>query len=931
MSLLPTLLLALALGPQEPAGDSDVALDARRLAWSWHQEAPSAAQLVASWQESGQADPLLAAAARSLRGEEALLELLAAALADLTQDEQPSSGLLELLHAAPIVLDSALADRLRALRSGPAWRESCTLALLRAGGSADELDGFPAILGSALQQDWLPAAGSWASFLTDPELRAMLWPALIGKAVSSEAARELGAIDAAAWPAGDRLMLQIVLADAQAPTAASAAALWQGWLETPLPESAGIALQGALARHLPAAEPDFLASSLAAAEPARQADAISLLALIAPGPAAGVLRSVALDATRPSALRARAVNAVFRCGNERDVLALLSLLQAETAQPILQALMAGLRLQPVPDIAQRLEAMMPRLRTRLAGLAIELIILTGDARQRLHWLERLGPLQRSDQARIIQAAWATDPSPSLASWFEAQAASTDPAAMLRGRVGLQASRTPAEVAAFYRDRLREADTAQERQAVLQAARELRTDEALELLVDWLATEEGRRHPSSASWASLVVEEPAAARAFELWWDVAESLQPVQRDWAACHLADQDPSARAYLVERMPQVETAVQVRIMTALSSSPQPDDVGLALAWASRADAADPVRTRAAALLAQLAGQDATTASRAWEALETAAQADPLQVPRVWRALVRTWAETETRAAGRVALYEQLQTLPSAWRRILGQEFAIAVATAPDEAAASRALEQVRLAWSAETTPIDVSAAAAEDALSRAMPELLEAVTVLGALQDADIDEPLHAMLAALPRWHPDALAYAARALADPAPGFAAAARLRLRVTEAPQSWRFPPEEQDARTQAPWMLEANDAFAHLEAQRSEAGAFEQELLKLARQRWPRDRRAHLWSGWYALDAGSLAAAVRHFQLADDCSGWLPYARMEPRLGLALCSWQTDGSLVPMEELIDQLPQARDLLDNRAPDALRAALLDAGLLPSDQE
>ena len=75
--------------------------------------------------------------------------------------------------------------------------------------------------------------------------------------------------------------------------------------------------------------------------------------------------------------------------------------------------------------------------------------------------------------------------------------------------------------------------------------------------------------------------------------------------------------------------------------------------------------------------------------------------------------------------------------------------------------------------------------------------------------------------------------------------------------------------------------------------------------------------------AGSLAAAVRHFQLADDCSGWLPYARMEPRLGLALCSWQTDGSLVPMEELIDQLPQARDLLDNRAPDALRAALAPA--------
>ena len=914
--MLASTLLALSLA-QQPIVTSP---DPRALAWQWHRARPSEAEILRRWQDSGSADFVLQAAARGLRGEAQLAPLLTAALGPPGSDLAPRSALLELLDAAP--LDADARSRVLELQQTPQWRESATLALLRAGGDRTALGDYPAILETALGQNWLPGPGTWASFLQDERCRALLWPALAGIAVAPDTAAELAAIDTAGWPRGDRLLLDLVIADASAPTPESAALLWEAWLAVNLPEGAGIALQQALARHLPAADSELFGRTLATLDPARHKDAISMLALIAPSPAADALRTLSLDPSQATEVRARAANAVFRCGTDADVQALASLLSSDTPQPILQSVMAGMRLRPASGIATTLESMMPRLRTRLAGLAVELIVLTGNETQRLSWLDRMGPLQQSDQARIVQAAWAVAPGPSLQAWFEEQAASEDPSAAFRGRMGLQVSRTPAEVADFYRLQMQQAASPQARQAVLRAVRELRSDEALEVMVDWLATEEGLRHPTSSQWASLVVEEPAAERAFAAWWAQAAQLTPVQRDWAATHLVAVEVEARDHVRARILTAETAVQVRMWTALNRSPQAGDAELAFETLADAQAADPVRTRAAALIAQLAAQDAALGDRAWQLLTSAAIQNPQDVARAWRALMRSWAETSEDAATRVQLRARVTTLPTAWQVVLRRELGMGVATTPDEQAVLRASADLQEALQARFAPVDRGSAAAEQALTTETPALQPALLVLGASLDPETTAKLQASIAEQESAHPDVLAIAARSLEDRAPDLAASLRLRLRAIESRSSWRYPPDESTSALNAPWLLEANEAFRWLQEARESVGAAEQELVQLCLRRWPRDRRAHLWAGWYAWNEGRLGQAVRHFENAETCSGWLPYARMEPRLGLAMTRWRTDGSVASVRELLEELPQAVDVLPFRVPSAVEEELLN---------
>jgi hypothetical protein len=51
---------------------------------------------------------------------------------------------------------------------------------------------------------------------------------------------------------------------------------------------------------------------------------------------------------------------------------------------------------------------------------------------------------------------------------------------------------------------------------------------------------------------------------------------------------------------------------------------------------------------------------------------------------------------------------------------------------------------------------------------------------------------------------------------------------------------------------------------------------------------------------------------------------MEPRLGLALCTWRETGTLQELRALIETLPQVRDLISHRIAAAV-AAELDGAL------
>lgn len=573
------------------------------LAWELHDQEITEASLIARAGD-GPVDPaLLAAAARALEPAQ-LTELARHALAQLDpQAEAPGRGWEEFLTT--VALQAEDRPRLRTLREVPAWRELATVALLQTGGGPEELDGFDSLLASALTVGWRPTPETWPAFLAEQRLRAQLWPACIGVAISQEEAQAIAAVKTEGWPAGDVLLRDLLVADAQAPNAASAARLWQGWLEVPLPQQAGVALQEALARHLPAAAEALFAATLDAESlPAsRRVDALELLARLAPPPAASLLRRTALE-DGDSMLRARAAQAVLRCGSDVDVQALAALLTPSTPQPILQTLLAGMRLRPAAEIGGTLEAMMPRLRTRAAAAAVELIVLTGDRDQRLAWLDRLDALPTNDQLRIVQGAWAVDPSDALLAWLEGQASTPEASASARGRVGLQLARTPDEVADFYASLINRVTDPEHRQALLAEVRELRTDPALEVLVDWLATAEGRVHPRSVEWAALVLEEARAQDMFAAWWTQHRAtLNPTQQALAATALVDQDPEARAFVREAIPQTEPGLRARMLDALGANPQADDLAIAERVFVDGQQPDPIRGRAGELLGRLAG----------------------------------------------------------------------------------------------------------------------------------------------------------------------------------------------------------------------------------------------------------------------------------------------------------------------------------------
>ncbi len=910
---------AVAAQQLETQGSDSRAIAA--LAWQLHQEKPSAASLLERWQQASRPSSLLAAAARGLRGDAALNVLLLQALpSDATQGPEPE--LLELLQAAP--LDASCVARLRQLQGEAIWREATTLALLRAGVGASALDGFPVLLESALQEGWRPSAEVCTEFLEDSGLRARMWPAWIGEALSPQHAVALRAMDSRSWPAGDQLLLEILLADTAAPTPDSADLLWKGWLNTPLPEAAGVALQDALSRHLAWADPARLRRTWQAATEQRQQDAWVLLSMLAPPPAAEMLRELALDDAQESSLRARAVNALMRCGSDADVQALASLIRADTPQPILQSLFAGMRIRAAVGIATPLESMMPRLRTRLAGLAIELIVVNGDDEVRLRWLNRLGALSQSDQVRIVQAAWASAPSDALLDWFREQAISSETETALRGRVGLQTALSPQEAADFYRTQLVDATTAEQRQAVLRSVRELRNDEALEVIVDWLETEEGRRHPTSASWASLLIEEPLAARAFRIWWQDRMSLSTSQADAAASNLASESNSAREYLRGRIPLVETAQQVRMLSALIGAPQLGDASLVFTLFGNEAVADPVRSRAAQIAGALAAQDDDLAKRGWSVLREASEQLPSPA-RDHRAFYRSWAQEAGDFEARGVLRSRLDGLPAIWEQVLSVEFGLGLAANPDASTATTAAANTLTGGlGAKHPPLDQDAGLAEATLRRERPILFADLVILEAQSSDAIDEELVRAFAQLTSWHPDALAIAARSLESSCPRFFQAASERLRATEALNSWRRPPEQaRDARVKV-WTLQAKDCFQLLEDGLLSGEPTPLDCLESATKRWPRDRRSHLWSGWYAFREASWADARAAFQRADACSGWLPYARMEPRLGLALCTWRETGTLQELRALIETLPQVRDLISHRIAAAV-AAELDGAL------
>lgn len=932
--------------PQEATRASPAAVDeARRLralAWELHRaDADAVLARVRDSADAGERDRLLRAAARSRRGEALIGPLLTRALDQAGEAEVPDPTSLALLAAlGPAALDDTLRARLESLRERAAWREAVTVALLRAGAGPEALAGFPVLLGTALADGWRPEGAALGAFLSRADTRAQLWPRLIGRALPTDDLAVLRSLDTADWPAGDALLLRLLRADGEGPSAEHAAALWHGWLTVALPQEAGSALETGLKRHLPWIDADALRRHLDSVSAARRLDGLDLLARIRPPAAAALLREAALDDALDSQLRAVCVQGVFRCGDAADVQALTGLLRGGTPQPVLQALLVGLRIRPAAGIATRLESLMPRLRTQLAGFAVELIVLTGDEEQRLRWLRRSNVLPPNDRLRIAQAAVAVAPGPEVRAWLEPMAASQDPEAQRIARIALAQLLDEDALAALYRDRLEAAPDADARQRVLEQLRELRSDAALEVIVDWLAGPEGRRHPSSGTWAALVVDEPAARRAFRVWWDDRAGLDAQQLDWAACGLAAVDPGARQHLRERLPSVDPRTQLRFLACLEEGAGPEDFGHWLELVrDPPGGADALRRVGGYLLFRSLPESRDEVEAAWDLLEEAAVLAPATAPgRPWLMFVRG-SGGALGFAERARLRTRAEALPVAWRTPVLHALAEAELDDPDPRAAPLAEESLFDALAAPLPVLPDEPAPERNALLDQHATLDRALAVLRALGTLDDDAARAAWDAdwaarlrrAEASWHPDAVALLATGATPPAwPALHAAARAWLEAVEATGSWRLPPAERvpDALPLAA-STDANGFFRQVQ-ERLRAGDRDEleAALDAARKRWIGDRRSHNFSGWLAVAQARPDAARAHFADALALSGWLPQARLEPRLGTA-CAEALSGNPAPLRALLAEEEQAATLLRGRLGEALPAAC--AELLPPEEE
>lgn len=909
-----TLLLACAAQADLPTAHA-----VRDSAWTIYREELDAAQLVqayGSFKPEPQEQWLLAAA-RGARQASDLIPLLDLAWEQQDREVAPSAGFLALLQRTPLTKQQQ--ERLRAWLPAPQWREPATLALLRVGAGPEILQDYEVLLESAMLTGWRPAGDVLGEFFAIGKLRPSLWPGFIGTSISAAETQAIAQLDASQWSETDQFLRHLLLADQKLPNPASAKLVWDAWLRLRFSSRAAAAIEQAIARHLPWITEADLRGSLESLPRERLFQALEMLASIAPAGAAAVLREAALAPEWPTELRVLCAAAVFRCGSDAEVQALVPLLQAQTPQDLLLTVLAGMRFRPAAQLAELLEPLMPRLRTRAAVIAVELMVLHGDDALRLRWLDKLRALPVSDQHRIVQAACAVMAQETVLPWAKSQALSDREDAAQRGRIALSALLSPADAAAFYRQRITAEKDPNQRQRLLFALREMRTDEALEGIVDWLASEEGRSHETSLQWAALLIEEDAASRAFEAWWQNREQLPQSLVDTAAVHLAVNPGEARDEIWARLDSLPEALATRFLIRLTARPVARDAQRAVSILIDELAPELQRRSAAAIVAKCASSEPDAFELALQALRASASNESRPSAQ-WRVLVREAVvgsqDREELLAGLNAL---AASLPLEWELAVRTDLALADAQIDDDDARARATDRILTALYSTAEREHVDSTAAENELRRRHPGLFASIAQLASLEP---DAPLSAALFLCfgdsdpqlrpPTLNADVVAVLARSFSAETE-LGTLTRQWLNTVEAASSWRRPPRASSSHP-LPWThaSSANELFSHLQ-DRYEEGQVQgaRAALQAAQQRWPRDRRVHLWQGWFALLESDFDFAEQAFMRAKECSGWLPYATLEPRLGLEVTAALSGAGLAELQALLEKEDQGAALLRGR--------------------
>jgi hypothetical protein len=930
MNLFATCLLSLA-ATQIPQSD-EAAI--RQLAWQLHQQQPNAAELIAQWQQPGlDQDLFLAAASRGLAGQDCASALLVELLQAKPSDS-PSPAMLDFLRSVDPHADAV--PLLQDLHSRPAWRVAVAETLLRWGiYPAQPQHALAVDLLAKLRGGWMPANDHLAAvLLLGDDFRAVVLPQLLNRYnLTAEQWQSLHSLSRQQWDPFHAVALDAVLLNQAAAPSDPVDRVdvkdllrrcWDLYLLPELALGQKQMLEQILTQHSTQVSESMVEQALTNAEPEAKNVALDFFRRRPMACGIPLMLANAQQEMDPIEGRIACVKALFLIASDDDLQPLVLQLKPGMDSQLQRTMLSGLRLRPLKLTPGTIESLLPKLRTNDAGLAMEVLMLTAEHEVRLQWLPKVAALPPAVAHRVMEMAWGTDPHPDLLQAFRDMSQAKQDRRRVLGSAGLRAALSDAELAAHYEALLKQAKDPQRFDEYLNELRDQRTDAALEVILDWLISAGGRGNPRSASFASLLIEEDLAARMFQSWWQNQDGLTNTQLDWTACHLSPNSADARQYLIARFDQVDARSQTMFLTRMLEGAGETELAL---WSRvlqdfRYDVA--VRRVAAHLTFRTVIELDHAAARAWveptmQALANSNDSD--YADRAWLVLARGLTGVP-QLQWRQQWLETLRGLPTEYSQAFQRAWYLGSADHP----LAEQLPSLQDAMLAELQKPSFGEIVGQSrpkyqqladryfdffhlcvALQAHQPtpeqdqQLADRILQLGTASLADC---LSLLPPAMTSW----------------PLTGATAKKILTATEARNSFRYPPAEAEAQQPPMSAYLANTEFFDEFRRRYDAGQFVglKEACEMAKQRWPRDRRSFLWSGWLALSSGQMDDAQSAFEHALGLSGWMSYVRMEPNLGLAATASMRsqDG------------PQLRRYLDlNNQTDKLLRGRIVHGLLP----
>ena len=749
-------------------------------------------------------------------------------------------------------------------------------------------------------------------------------------------------VDAGQWAADEQLLLDLVLLDhgAVASPAPSLLQLWERLRRLAGPAESwtpmDLALFRGLQRHAPALPPAFPGAEPWGAYP--DGAIRQFLLREAPlGRTSELLLGALKDPRLAVADRKASAVRLLRGAGERMAPEVLPLLSGDLPDELAEFLIIGL--QPFED--ERLGEILARRATPFGGAAtrpaLQHRLRSSERAERLRLLPQVLRLPAAERFGTARAAWDADPCDELLAAFQSWTRSPDPTVQRLARRLLQLAASEQEVADFYQDRLAAEPDPRLRDLLVQSVRELRGDAGLEVFLRWLDSPEGRAHPKCGERAFLVVPEAAAKPVFERWWQEQESLTPSQVDVAAAALATERRDAREYLYGRLPSFPANLQVVLLDRLVEGSGPGDYQR---WQQGFldRLADPAVRRAYAIcLAKGLGASRPTVDELLGFFAGKARLGVLP-EGPWQHLIEAtiaYASPDHRS-------EVVALSRSAEAGLEREAVFVAVARLrgmvrdplPEEAGPlTQELLDLLLGAAPPTAP---GPAAPDPAGVRSRnPQLYFCGLALASHGEA-VDGELAARLSAGDRaseWAPERLWM----LTDPVkvggrlPLTAAAAREWLDALVPPESGfhraRKRWQELPAWHWTDFSRVAAELQSRLLAAEPESGT--SRLLETAQLRWPEDRRAYDYAGWFAVAEGRLDEAAVSFQLSRRRSGSNAMTQREPLLGLAVVEELLHPGSGAVQAFLEGDPGAAPLLPHRLAVGLRPEL--KALIPTAQD